>query len=110
VRQRQSRISALCQEFTNALTEVLAENAVGLARRGRIARTHAVVKRHPEYNEHALCVAVETAFMRWEVLQNNAPSHTAGTLAINPRRTEAYGFGVTRVATLVLLTFITLPA
>jgi GMP synthase PP-ATPase subunit len=62
----EANISALCHEFTNALTEVLAENAVGLARRGRVARTHAAVKRHPEYNEHALCVAVETAFMRWE--------------------------------------------
>jgi hypothetical protein len=81
----EANISALCHEFTNALTEVLAENAVGLARRGRIARTHAAVKRHPEYNEHALCVAVETAFMRWEALQNNAPSDTAGALAINPR-------------------------
>lgn len=28
-------LTALCNEFTNALTEVLAENAVGLARRGR---------------------------------------------------------------------------
>ena len=37
----EANISALCHEFTNALTEVLAENAVGLARRGRIARTHA---------------------------------------------------------------------
>jgi hypothetical protein len=80
----EANISALYHEFTNALTEVLAENAVGLARRGRIARTHAAVKRHPEYNEHALCVAVETAFMRWEALQNNAPSHTAGALAIKP--------------------------
>jgi hypothetical protein len=44
----EANISALCHEFTNALTEVLAENAVGLARRGRIARTHAAVKRHPE--------------------------------------------------------------
>jgi hypothetical protein len=75
----EANISALCHEFTNALTEILAE------RRGRIARTHAAVKRHPEYNEHALCVAVETAFMRWEALQNNAPSDTAGALAINPR-------------------------
>jgi hypothetical protein len=81
----EANISALCREFTNALTEVLAENAVGLARRGRIARTHAAIKRHPEYNEHALCVAVETAFMRWEALQNNAPSHTAGALTIDPR-------------------------
>ena len=73
----EANISALCHEFTNALTEVLAENAVGLARRGRIARTHAAVKRHPEYNEHALCVPVETAFMRWEALQNNAPAVTS---------------------------------
>ena len=28
------------------------------------------VKRHPEYNEHAFCVAVETAFTQWEALQN----------------------------------------
>ena len=63
-------LTALCDEFTNALTEVLAENAVGLARRGRVARAHAAVKKHPEYNEHAFCVAVETAFIQWEALQN----------------------------------------
>ena len=63
-------LTALCNEFTNALTEVLAENAVGLARRGRVARAHAAVKKHPEYNEHAFCVAVETAFIQWEALQN----------------------------------------
>jgi hypothetical protein len=65
-------IRSLCHEFTDAPTEVLAENAVGLARRGRVARAHAAVKRHPEYNEHAFCVAVETAFMQWEALQNAA--------------------------------------
>jgi hypothetical protein len=65
-------ISVLCHEFTDALTEVLAENAIGLARRGRVARAHAAVKRHPEYNEHVFCVAVETAFMQWEALQNAA--------------------------------------
>jgi hypothetical protein len=63
-------IAALYREFTDALTEVLAENAVGPARRGRLARAHAAVKRHAEYNEHAFCVAVETAFTQWEVLQN----------------------------------------
>jgi hypothetical protein len=63
-------LTALCNEFTSALTEVLAENAVGLARRGRVARAHAAVKKHPEYNEHAFCVAVETAFIQWEALQN----------------------------------------
>jgi hypothetical protein len=63
-------LTALCNEFTNALTEVLAENAFGLARRGRVARAHAAVKKHPEYNEHAFCVAVETAFIQWEALQN----------------------------------------
>jgi hypothetical protein len=34
-------ISTPCNEFTNALTEVLAENAAGPARRGRLARARA---------------------------------------------------------------------
>jgi len=63
-------ISALCHEFTNALTEVLAENAVGPARRGRLARARAAVKKHPDYSEHAYFLAVETAFTQWEALQN----------------------------------------
>jgi hypothetical protein len=54
-------LAALCNELTKALTEVLAENAAAPARRGRVARAHAAVKGHPEYNEHAFCVAVETA-------------------------------------------------
>jgi hypothetical protein len=41
-------ISALCREFTDALTEVLAESAFGPARRGRLARARAAVKKHPE--------------------------------------------------------------
>jgi hypothetical protein len=63
-------ISTLCIEFTNALTEVLAENAVGPARRGRLARARAAVKKHPEYSEHAYFFIVETAFTQWEALQN----------------------------------------
>ena len=63
-------LAALCDEFTSALTEVLAENAAAPARRGRVARAHAAIKRHPEYNEHAFCVAVETAFTQWEAFQN----------------------------------------
>jgi hypothetical protein len=63
-------ISALYREFTDALTEVLAENAVGLARRGRLARARAAVKKHPEYSEHAYFLAVETAFKNWEAIQN----------------------------------------
>jgi hypothetical protein len=63
-------ISTLCNEFTNALTEVLAENAVGPARRGRLARARAAIKRHPEYGEHTYFLAVETAFTQWEALQN----------------------------------------
>jgi hypothetical protein len=66
----ETNLAALCDEFTVALTEVLAETAASPARRGRVARAHAAVKRHPEYNEHAFCVAVETAFTRWEALQN----------------------------------------
>jgi len=61
----------LYREFTNALTEILAENAaVSPARRGRVARAHAAFKRHPGYSEHEFCTAVETAFMQWESLQN----------------------------------------
>ena len=63
-------ISALYSEFSAALTEVLAENAVGPARRGRLARARAAVKKHPEYNEHEYFLAVETAFTQWEALQN----------------------------------------
>ena len=60
-------ISALYSEFTAALTEVLAENAVGLARRGRLARARAAVKKPPRIQR---ALAVETAFAQWEALQN----------------------------------------
>jgi hypothetical protein len=63
-------ISVLYQEFTEALTEVLAENSVGPARRGRLARARAAVKKHPRYSEHEYFLAVETAFTRWELMQN----------------------------------------
>jgi hypothetical protein len=39
-------------------------------RRGRVARAHAAIKRHPGYNEHEFCAAVEFAFEQWETLQN----------------------------------------
>jgi hypothetical protein len=63
-------ISALYHEFTDALIEVLAENAVGAARRGRLARAHAVVKNHPDCSEAGYFLAVETAFAQWETFQN----------------------------------------
>jgi hypothetical protein len=63
-------ISAIYREFTEALTEVLAENAFGMARRGRLARARAAVKKHLEYSEHAYFLAVETAFKNWEAMQN----------------------------------------
>ena len=63
-------IAALYSEFTDALTEVLAENAVGPARRGRLARAHAVVKKHPDYSESGYLLAVEAAFKNWEAIQN----------------------------------------
>ena len=63
-------ISTLYREFTEALTEVLAENAVGPARRGRLARSRAAVKKHPDYSEHGYFLAVETAFKEWEAMQN----------------------------------------
>jgi hypothetical protein len=64
-------IAAVRREFTDALAEVLAENAaVCPARRGRVARAHAAIKRHPSYNEHEFGAAVEFAFEQWETLQN----------------------------------------
>ena len=63
-------ISALYSEFTAALTEVLAESAVGLARHGRLARARAAVKKHPDYSETGYFLAVEAAFQNWEAIQN----------------------------------------
>ncbi len=63
-------ISALYSEFTAALTEVLAENAVGPARRGRLARARAAVKKHPQYSEAGYFLAFEAAFQNWEAIQN----------------------------------------
>ena len=63
-------ILVLYREFTGALTEVLAENAVGPARRGRLARARAVIKKHPNYSEHGYFLAFETAFEHWEAMQN----------------------------------------
>ena len=63
-------IAAVYHEFTDALTEVLAENAVGVARRGRLARADAAVKKHPDYNESGYLLAVEMAFTNRETIQN----------------------------------------
>jgi hypothetical protein len=62
-------ILALYREFTDALTEVLAENAVGPARRGRLARARAAVKRHPDYSDSRYLQAVDAAFNNWEAMQ-----------------------------------------
>ena len=62
-------ILTLYREFTQALTDVLAEHAVGPASRGRLARARAAVKKHSEYSEHGYFLAVETAFQQWEALQ-----------------------------------------
>jgi hypothetical protein len=63
-------ISTVYGEFTDALTEVLAENAVGPARRGRLARARAAIKKHPDYSASEYLLAVETAFNNWEAMQN----------------------------------------
>ena len=63
-------VADLYQEFTEALTEFLAENSVGPARRGRLARARAAVKKHPKYTEHEYLLAVEAAFQKWEAIQN----------------------------------------
>ena len=65
-----SDISTLYREFTDALTEVLAETAGKSARRGRLARARAAVKRHVGYSEHEYFLAVEAAFGQWEAMQN----------------------------------------
>ena len=62
-------ISTLYQEFSEALAEILAENVVGPARRVRLARARAAVKRHPRYNEHEYFLAVEAAFEMREAKQ-----------------------------------------
>jgi hypothetical protein len=62
--------SALYREFADALPEVLAENAVGLARRGRLTRARPAVKRHADYSESGYLQAVEAAFNNWEAMQN----------------------------------------
>ena len=63
-------ISTLYREFTEALTDVLAEHAVGPASRGRLARARARRRKSiPEYSEHGYFLAVETAFQQWEALQ-----------------------------------------
>jgi hypothetical protein len=61
-------ISVLYREFTDALTEVLAENAVG-PRGAADWRERAAVKKHPEYSEPGYLQAVEAAFKDWEALQ-----------------------------------------
>ena len=68
-----SDVAALYREFTAALTKVPAENAAGPARRGRLARARAAVKKHPDYSEAGYFLAVEAAFQNWEVIQNAAP-------------------------------------
>ena len=65
-----SDISVLYREFADALTEVLAENAIGPARRGRLARARAAVKKHPNYSDAGYLRAVEAAFENWEAMQN----------------------------------------
>ncbi len=62
-------ITVLYSEFAVALTEVLAENAAGLARRGRLARARAAIKKHPDYSEAGYLLAVDTAFNNWEAIQ-----------------------------------------
>jgi hypothetical protein len=62
-------ISTLYRDFTEALTDVLAEHAVGPASRGRLAGVRAAIKKHSEYSEHEYFLAVDAAFQHWEALQ-----------------------------------------
>ena len=82
-----SDISVLYREFADALTEVLAENAVGPARRGRLARARAAIKHHPNYSEAGYLRAVEAAFENWEAMQK------VGRSTSLPHSRNAYLFG-----------------
>ena len=62
-----SDISILYREFADALTEVLAENAIGPARptcKGTGRR-----KKHRNYSDAGYLRAVEAAFENWEAMQ-----------------------------------------
>ena len=73
-----THISTLYGEFADALVDVLAENAIGPASRGRLARARAAVKKHPDYSEHGYFLAVEMAFKHWEAMQNvGSPQKTS---------------------------------
>jgi hypothetical protein len=73
-----THISTLYRELADALRDVLAENAVGLASRGRLARTRAAVKKHPDYSEHGYFLAIEMAFKQWGAMQNvGSPQKTS---------------------------------
>jgi hypothetical protein len=56
-----SDISGLYREFADALTEVLAENAVGPARRGRLAK-------HGPPSRSILIIAMRAIFVRSKLL------------------------------------------
>ena len=81
-----SDISVLYREFADALTEVLADvpsvtaapvssdprgltTSVGPARRRRLARARAAIKKHPNYSDASYLRAVEAAFENWEAIQ-----------------------------------------
>ena len=61
-------ISALYREFAEALTEVLAENPVGPARRRRLARARVPSRSIQTIPNIEYFLAVETAFARWELI------------------------------------------
>jgi hypothetical protein len=82
-----SDISALNREFADALTEVLAENAVGPARRGRLARARAAVKHHREYSEAGYLRAVDAALRigkRCKRLVVSSPVSSCEKVTIGP--------------------------
>ena len=86
----EDNIAALCREFTDALTEVLAENAgVSPVRRGRVARAHAAIKRHPGYNEHEFAWRWSSPLNSGRLYKTPAPPRSAIALKANnwPRRT-----------------------
>jgi hypothetical protein len=73
--QTEADLETLCHEFTGALAEILAETAVVRHDGAELPGHMPLSRKHPEYNEHAFCVAVETAFTQWEALQNVGHQH-----------------------------------
>jgi hypothetical protein len=81
-------ISILYREFTDSLTEVLAETAGTPVRRGRLARSLAAMKRHPNNNEHEYFLAVENAFSNGKLCKMSATKTVTASTLLEPEAVQ----------------------